>query len=57
MRKQMKNISNNSHFLFLLSFAVTALLSAPPTHAQDKDDEIDGIFSWVKPSYVKPLYN
>ncbi len=46
----MKNISKHNYFFLLISFAVTALFVGMPAYAQDKNAEIDKIFSWTKPN-------
>ena len=46
----MKNTSENSYVLLLVSFVVTALLFGTPALAQDKTAEIDKIFNWTKPN-------
>jgi len=46
----MKNTSENSYLLFLVSFVVTGLLVGTPAYAQDKTGEIDKIFSWATQS-------
>lgn len=46
----MKSIGKNSYFSLLVSFVVAALLvGTPAAYAQDKNVEIDKIFSWTKP--------
>lgn len=46
----MKNTSEISRLVFLVSFVFTALLFGTPAYAQDKTGEIDKIFSWATQS-------
>ena len=45
----MKNISKKSYFFLFVLFVVTSLLVGASAYAQDKQGEIDKIFSWTKP--------
>lgn len=44
---QGRSTKKPSGTLFLVAVAATALIAGGPGHAQDKDEEVDKIFSWV----------